>query len=70
MGHSESIEAQFPYLYGMQDVFIQGCEKPAGEAKPLKIGVVLSGGQAAGAGLPPPPPPPAPPLFLVSPSTS
>jgi len=48
IGHGEAIAELFPYLYGSPSVVIQGCEKTSSESRPLKVGVVLSGGQAAG----------------------
>src|SRR5690606_8918030 len=45
----EAIKAAFPHTYGLPVLeFAAGAAADAGDAQPLKVGVVLSGGQAPG----------------------
>mmetsp|Transcript_31743 Transcript_31743/g.81309 ORF Transcript_31743/g.81309 Transcript_31743/m.81309 type:complete len:543 (+) Transcript_31743:122-1750(+) len=48
VGHQDQIAALFPALYGEPAVVLRATESRADENAPLKIGVVLSGGQASG----------------------
>jgi pyrophosphate--fructose-6-phosphate 1-phosphotransferase len=48
VANEEAIKARFPNLYGQPIVELTADDAPTGDRKPLRVGCVLSGGQAAG----------------------
>ena len=48
VGHQDTIASLFPHLYGSPSVALRATEQHLQAPNALKIGCVLSGGQAAG----------------------